>query len=833
VRYAFSQCPPDASLALQRALDIGRVTADVLVRRGLADPGEAREFLELTGSQHDPLALGDVESACAAIERAIAERRPIVVHGDYDVDGICATAVATAVLRALGGEVEPFLPSRFDEGYGVAVETVERLAAEGCRLLVTVDCGITATAAAARAAELGLELVITDHHRPAEHLPECPVVATHGRGDYPAELSGTGVAYKLAEALVARAGADPGILREQLDLVALATVADLVPLAGENRGLVRAGLDQLRRTARPGLEALMRVAKVERMRIGATEIGFRLAPRINAAGRLGHPREALELVTTTDPARARELADLLEARNRERQAIEAEILRQALVMADGLPAERRARRAVVLSSAEWHVGVIGIVASRVAERLGKPAVLIAVDGDEGRGSGRSIASFDLHAGLGACAGHLLAWGGHRAAAGLTIRADAIEAFADAFEVHATAVIAEEDLAPPEHVDAVVSLSEISLDLADELARLEPHGLGNPSVRLLVPGVAAEGVASLGQEGRHLRFTARSSAGACRVVLWSGGKELRRIAESGRVDVAGRVERNDWNGTSSVQIVARSVTEVPELAPAEGMCATPCDATCADRRRGPRSQMQPAAAAEHAVHDRRNRGSYAELVRLAAAGDGLLIVCADVSRRRAMLAGPLHPRRLGLDGAVLLSDRCADEALASRLGFARGRSVIGLTDYATLAAVAGAFPRVAALDPPIGAAQQAALDGAGEVHLVWGAAEVRAAVRSLEARAPRALCGAVWKALADGPAGRDELHDRIAALGHPPSPEDVDWAVAVLIEGGLVVLREDRHVRVPPDGDVDLDRVPAYAERLVGHRAALAAFAPEPAVAIVR
>jgi single-stranded-DNA-specific exonuclease len=831
VRYAFAPCPPAASLELQRELGVGRVTADVLVRRGLADPAAATAFLELHGAQHDPMTLGDMADACAAVEQAISQGRRIVVHGDYDVDGICATAVATAVLAALGATVEPFLPSRFDEGYGVAVETVERLAAEECGLLVTVDCGITALEAAARAAELGLGLIVTDHHRPAETLPDCPVVAPRGRGTYPAELSGTGVAYKLAEALIARAEHDPAVLREQLDLVALATVADMVPLAGENRGLVRAGLDQLRRTARPGLVALMRTARVERTGADSAAIGFRLAPRLNAAGRLGHPREALELVTTRDENRARELADVLEARNRERQAVEAEILRQALAIADALPTERSTQRAIVLASAEWHVGVIGIVASRVAERLGKPAVLIAVEGEEGRGSGRSIPAYDLHGGLGACAEHLVTWGGHRAAAGLTIRADSIDEFTAAFEAHATAALADADLAPPSEVDAVVSLSEVSLDLADELARLEPHGLGNPAVRLLVPGVSAERVASLGQEGRHLRFTARSSTAGCRVVMWGGGRELRRIAESGRVDVTCRIERNDWNGTSSVQLVARSVTEVPELDPADGVCATPCDGTCSERRRGTRELVAPAAPAGR-VHDDRNRGSYAELVRLAAAGESLLIVCADVSRRRAMLAGPLHPRRLGLDGAVLLSARCADTALGRRLELAGGRRMLGLTDYATLPFVAGVFPRVAALDPPVDAEARIALDRAGEVHLVWGAAELRVAARDLESRAPRALCGSVWRALADGPAGREELQDRVAAAGHPPVPEDLDWAADVLVEAGLVSAGGGVLTRVPPAGDVDLEPIPAYAERLASHRDLMATLLGEqPAVAV--
>ncbi len=611
MRLVVDPCPFEASEHLRRALGVSRVMADVLVRRGLDDPEEARAFLALRGPQHDPLDLGDMAAACDVIEAAIADGRKIVVHGDYDVDGICATAVATAVIAALGGTVEPFLPSRFDEGYGLAVETVERLAADGCGLLVTVDCGITAVAAAARAAELGLALVITDHHRPADELPACPIVAPHGRGDYPADLCGTGVAWKLGEALVARAGADRAIVERELDLVALATVADIVPLKGENRALVRSGLEALRRTSRPGLDALMRVARCERTRIGSTEIGFRLAPRINAAGRLGHPREALELLTTTDERRARELADVLDARNRERQAVEGEILRDALALAEALPDERRAQRGLVLASPDWHVGVVGIVAARVAERLRRPTVLIALEGEEGRGSGRSLPTFDLHAGLAACSEHLLAWGGHRAAAGVTVRADAVEAFAAAFAAHADATLEDDDLVAVERMDAVVSLSDVSLDLADELAQLEPHGLGNPSVRLLVPGIELAGVATLGQEGKHLRFTARSAAGTCRTVFWGAGGDLARLSQGGRYDLNCRVERNDYNGTSSVQLTARAVLPI-KPAP---LVSEPCTVHGAPvARAGLHDVVRPRRAGRAGAARRHRRGPAGRLRR---------------------------------------------------------------------------------------------------------------------------------------------------------------------------------------------------------------------------
>jgi len=336
--WRMTPCPRPEVTALASALDLSETTASVLVRRGYSDPAHARAFLEADIPEHDPFLLGDMEAACAAIRTAIADGKPICVHGDYDVDGICATALAVTVLRELGAEVSWHLPSRFEEGYGLSGETLTRLAGEETGLVLTVDCGITAVEEVAHAKELGLDIVVTDHHRPGDALPDCPVVATRP-SDYPfPELCGTGVVYKLAQALGA---AD---LERRLDLVALATVADVVPLQGENRRLVRAGLRRLARTTRPGLRALMAASRVDRTRIGAGDLGFRLGPRINAAGRLGHPGDALELLLTDDEGRARELADKLETLNRRRQQVEAEILDGAVAQVEAADDAWRARR---------------------------------------------------------------------------------------------------------------------------------------------------------------------------------------------------------------------------------------------------------------------------------------------------------------------------------------------------------------------------------------------------------------------------------------------------------------------------------------------------------
>src|SRR6476619_533805 len=439
-------CPHRQASGLAKALDLSEITASVLVRRGYGDPELARAFLAGEQPLHDPFLLGDMAGAVERIRTTIAAGKRICVHGDYDVDGICATVLAVLGLRELGAEVEWHLPSRFDEGYGVSGETLERLAAQGCGLVLTVDCGITAVEDVRRARQLGLDVVVTDHHRPGDELPDCPIVATRP-SDYPfPELCGTGVVYKLGQALL---GPESDFLRRHLDLVALATIADVVPLVGENRSLAIAGLRTLARTQKLGLRALMKVARVDPAAVDAGKVGFRLAPRINAAGRLGHPRAALELLLTEDADEARLLADRLEDLNGDRQAVENKILRAAIAQVEEWPEAKRRRRAYVVWGEDWHEGVIGIVASRLVERYNRPVVLIAGSGDDRdwKGSGRSIPAFDLHGALGACSDLLGRWGGHRAAAGLSIQPENVDAFAAAFARHAETVLDETDLEP--------------------------------------------------------------------------------------------------------------------------------------------------------------------------------------------------------------------------------------------------------------------------------------------------------------------------------------------------------------------------------------------------
>jgi single-stranded-DNA-specific exonuclease len=559
--WTLAPCPYTAQAELVRALGIADVTAAVLVRRGYADPDRARRFLAGELAPHDPFLLGDMALACERIRAAVAAGRRICVHGDYDVDGIAATALAVLLLRELGADVVWHLPSRFDEGYGVRSETIARLADEGVALVLTVDCGITAAAEVAEARARGLEVIVTDHHRPADTLPDCPIVATRpSRYPFP-ELCGTGVVHKLGQALF---GVDSAIPRRHLDLVALATIADVVPLLDENRSLAIAGLRTLARTQKPGLQALMRSAGVDPAAVDAGAVGFRLGPRINAAGRLGHPREALELLLSNNADEARRLAASLEELNRERQAVEGRILREAIAQVEEWPEGRRRRRAYVVAGADWHEGVIGIVASRLVERYHRPVVLIAGCDGDWKGSGRSIPAFDLHGALAACSPLLERWGGHRAAAGLSIREENVEPFAEAFAEHAAGLLVEEDLVPATEIDAVVPRgTRLTLDLCGELARLAPFGLGNPGVNLLAAGCELAELGTVG-EGKHLRFRVRrDGADSGGAIAFGHGNRLDSYRRGGRYDVAFRLEENRWNGTVAPQLVVRRIFATPD------------------------------------------------------------------------------------------------------------------------------------------------------------------------------------------------------------------------------------------------------------------------------
>jgi single-stranded-DNA-specific exonuclease len=571
-RFEIADCAPPQVGRLCDELGVSAALAQVLVRRGMAEPEQARAFLDAS-EEYSPQAFAGIGEAVARILGHVERGTRITVHGDYDVDGICSTAILVRALRALGADVDFYLPDRASDGYGLSAATVRRLAQCGTRLLVTVDCAITAVEEVAAAATLGMEVVVTDHHtpRPDGKLPAAPIVHPRLCGYPCAELCAAAVAYKLAQALLeAAASGQAGAavaeracerrtqdtLRSDLDLVALATIADLVPLLGENRTLARRGLRALAGTSKPGLRALMTVAGVDPAKVGERAVAFALAPRLNAAGRLYRADAGLELILTADPLRAAQIAQELDSANHERRGIEQRIRFQA----EAQMAELGGRSAYVLAQEGWHPGVIGIVASRLVEHSGRPVVLISLDGEAGRASGRSIEAFDLLAGLNACEEHLLRYGGHRAAAGLEIERARVADFAAALSEHAERVLAPEDLVAVERVDALVSGEQLGMELAEELQLLAPFGRGNPGVSLMLEQARLTDVRPMG-EGRHVRFTVESGGVRSRAVAFGTGGRLPLPDgehDADAVQATFTLEVNEWNGVSEPRLVLRRV-----------------------------------------------------------------------------------------------------------------------------------------------------------------------------------------------------------------------------------------------------------------------------------
>jgi single-stranded-DNA-specific exonuclease len=570
VLFEVAECKPESVARLSEQLGVSSAVAQVLVRRGYGDPELARAFLA-GDERHELDAFPGLREAASLIVESAGRGQQITIHGDYDVDGVCSTAVLVRTLRRLEARVDWYLPDRAEDGYGLSALTVRRLAERGTGLLITVDCGITAVEEVALARSLGVETIVSDHHSPRADgaLPDGPIVHP-GLSGYPCgDLCAAGVAYKLAQATLEAAGRDPAEADADLDLVALATIADVVALVGENRSLVRRGLRALAGTAKPGLRALMSVARVDPSRVNERAVGFGLAPRINAAGRLYRADAALELILTEDRLRAARVADELDRANSERRHTEQRIRIEAEAQIAQL-GEGGSRSVYVLAGEGWHPGVIGIVASRLVERLRRPVVMIALEGDRGRGSGRSFEGYDLLAGLTACATHLGRYGGHSAAAGVELERGSLEAFAAALDAHAAQALSAEDLMARERVDAVVGGDELGMALAEELAGLAPFGRGNPGVSLMIEGAVLRDVRPMG-EGKHTRFTVESDGVHARAVAFGNEGKLG-VAQDEPVDVTFRLEVNEWNGVSEPRIVLRHAQPVREEATIE-QCPT--------------------------------------------------------------------------------------------------------------------------------------------------------------------------------------------------------------------------------------------------------------------
>ncbi len=537
------------------------LAAMVLASRGIANEQQALKYLDCSSPLPDPFLLTDMDLAAERVRLAMSRGEKLAVFGDYDVDGITATCLLTDFLRCHGTDCVPYIPGRLEEGYGLNSMAIHYLHGQGVTLIITVDCGITALDEACLCRHLGIDLVITDHHECKEELPKAvAVVDPHRRdGGYPHKgLSGVGVACKLASALC---GSQEQVLQDYADMVCLGTVADVMPLQGENRVFVSRGLEALRSAPRPGIAALMRQSGCEPSSVSASAVGYMLSPRINAAGRMGQIDLAVELFLTQDPVRAEALAKALCDLNRQRQAVESEIYQQAV---DMLP-QGKQPEAIVLANECWHQGVVGIVASRIAEEYCCPTFLICLDGEHGKASSRSYGGFNLFSSLTSLSALLESYGGHELAAGFTIRRDQIADFRQQICSLASAYYTDDAPRTVLETDCVIPPELLTLGNIDSLNQLEPCGNGCPKPVLIMEKLVIERISQVGG-GRHMRLRLRCGRYSFNAIYFSSTAESASICQNDTVDIAFVPQINEFRGERSVQM------NVMDIRPS-------CKATC--------------------------------------------------------------------------------------------------------------------------------------------------------------------------------------------------------------------------------------------------------------
>jgi single-stranded-DNA-specific exonuclease len=561
---------PQADFSLTQKLvselSLPEVVAKILARRGIKTSLEADRFLRPKLSElYDPFLLKDIDKGVNRVIQALKENQKIMIFGDYDVDGITATSLVFLVLNRLGGNVSYYLPNRLIEGYGLSEEGIVEAEKRGAQLLITVDCGVTACKEVDFANSKGIDCIITDHHEPSDVLPNAYAIIDpkQKNEEYPGgELSGVGVAFKFAQALYRKLGQDESELEEHLDLVALGTSADIVPLVGENRVLTKFGMTQIARTTKPGLKSLIFIAGIMGKEIGTGQIVYVLAPRINAVGRLGDAEKAIRLLTTKNHELGARLARELDEDNRRRKHIDETTLEEALKMIEK-NTDLSSDKVIVLSSSSWHQGVIGIVASRLVERFHRPAILIAIDGDEGKGSARSIPEFHLHDALRECKEFLLKYGGHKYAAGLSILPENIDCFREKLKMITDKKLKDEDLVPKITIDSEVELEGIDHKLVDMLELFSPFGPQN-----LRPVFITKSLEVFGEPyivgNNHLRFKVKKNDKVFDAIGfglgdWAKPLSMKKI----KIDLVYMIGKNEWNDSIQLQLQVRDlrITEI--------------------------------------------------------------------------------------------------------------------------------------------------------------------------------------------------------------------------------------------------------------------------------
>jgi single-stranded-DNA-specific exonuclease len=552
---------PVAEKELAQAANIFPLTARILLNRGITDAQQARDFLwaALTNI-HDPFLLKDMAIAVERIRQAIHKEEQILIFGDYDVDGISATTLLLLALRQLGGKVDYYLPDRLQEGYGLNIAAVEEAAATGYSLIITVDCGISALEEITAGNELGLEFIVTDHHQPPAHIPPALAIINPKQTDctYPyQELAGVGVAFKLVQALGSVYGRGQDWWQQYFDLVALGTVADVVPLLDENRVFVKYGLKLMQAGNRTGIKALLAITGLAGKELSPGHIGFMLGPRLNAAGRLGKANRGVQLLLAIGEEEAREVAEELDRENRERQALETAIFQEAKERIAG-EIDLAKERVIVLGSAGWHPGVIGIVASRLVDTYYRPTILVSFQDGEGKGSARSIAGFHIFKALRQCEDLLVQFGGHEQAAGLSVTEANVPLLRERLNHLAWEWLQDEDFCPVQKIDAEIKLDQLNLTVLEELEKLAPFGVGNPEPVLMCCGSQLTECRWVGEKKNHLKVKAWQAGCELDGIGYRMGELAREIQNYNCVDLAFTLQRNQWQGKTTLQMVLRDL-----------------------------------------------------------------------------------------------------------------------------------------------------------------------------------------------------------------------------------------------------------------------------------
>lgn len=563
MKWIFLPFDPVACEHLRRELDISPLLARLLVNRGLRSPEAAHQFLHpALDGLHDPMRMAGMCEAVERIQTALTRGEKILIYGDYDVDGTTAIVILRKALEILGGSADYYIPRRLVEGYGLHAEVVERAAAEGVGLVISVDTGIRAADVVRKGRELGLDCIITDHHLPEGQLPPAVAVLNPKRQDcsYPDKnLSGVGVAFKLVQALLERAGRGH-LLEHFLKVVAIGTIADAVPLVGENRILAKVGLEGLRRPANSGLRALLEVAGLDGRAISAHDVGFRLAPRINAAGRMGEADDVVELFSSRDSDRVRQLAEKMNALNAERQQTEESVLKGILARFETQP-ELAQDFSLVVDGEGWHRGVLGIVATRLVERFHRPTLVVSRTGDVAHGSGRSIRRFHLLSALESVRELFLRFGGHSHAVGFSLPADRITDLRARLDAYARQVLSPADLEPQLELDAEARLAEIDAALVEDLSRLAPYGTGNPPPLFAARELSLAGEVRVLKE-KHLQLRLRQGESGMDAIGWNLGHRAGELARTQPLAAAFEIERHDYFPDRPLRLVLRDLSVAP-------------------------------------------------------------------------------------------------------------------------------------------------------------------------------------------------------------------------------------------------------------------------------